>query len=106
MMKDPLQPERCAELLGALAAPERLKIVQILREGPHNVGEIAQLLKTSVVNASHHLSVLRHARLVRHEKQGRYMLYSLPPGILRDDKGEQQCLNLGCCKLELPDKEP
>lgn len=105
-MKDPLQPERCAELLGALAAPERLKIVQILREGPRNVGEIATLLNTSVVNTSHHLSVLRHARLVRHEKQGRYMLYSLPPGIQRDDTGTEQCINLGCCKLELPEKKP
>lgn len=102
-MKDPLQPDRCAELLGALAAPERLKIVQILRNGPRNVGEIAELLKTSVVNASHHLSVLRHAHLVCHEKQGRFMLYSLPSKILHDDKGEQ-CLDLGCCKLELPEK--
>ena len=103
-MKDPIQPDRCAELLGALAAPDRLKIVQILRSGPRNVGEIAEHLKISVVNASHHLSVLRHAHLVRHEKQGRFMLYSLPSNILHDDKGEQ-CLDLGCCKLELPDKK-
>ena len=83
--------------------PDRLKIVQILRGGPRNVGEIAELLKTSVVNTSHHLSVLRHSHLVRHEKQGRFMLYSLPPNILHDDKNEC-CLDLGCCKLELPEK--
>src|SRR4051794_13484837 len=101
-MKDPLQPDRCAELLGALAAPERLKIIQLLRGGPKNVGELAELLKTPLVNASHHLSVLRHARLVHHEKQGRYMLYSLPPSMICDEKGRAPHLDLGCCRLELP----
>ena len=60
-MKDPLQPNRCAELLSALAAPERLRIVRFLREGPRNVTEIAEMLGTTVVNVSHHLAVLRHA---------------------------------------------
>lgn len=101
-MKDPLQPERCAELLGALAAPDRLKIIQFLRGGSRTVGEIAEQLKTSIANASHHLSVLRHAHLVKHEKQGRYMLYSLPPRVLHEGDGEQ-CLDLGCCRLELPE---
>jgi DNA-binding transcriptional ArsR family regulator len=103
-MRDPLQPERCAELLAALAAPDRLKIIQILRGGPKNVGEIADLLKASVVNVSHHLQVLRHARLARCEKQGRFMLYSLSPNVLQDEKGEQ-CLDLGCCRLELPEQQ-
>src|SRR5262245_19571344 len=84
-MKDPLQPKRCARLLSALAAPERLRIIRYLREGPRNVSEIAEMLKTSVVNASHHLTVLRHAGLVRNEKQGRYMLYSLPPKVFQPD---------------------
>jgi DNA-binding transcriptional ArsR family regulator len=102
-MKDPLQPKRCAELLGALAAPERLQIIQLLREGPKNVGEIAELLKASFVNVSHHLQVLRHARLVRCEKKGRFMLYSVSPNVLQDENGEQ-CLDLGCCRLELPER--
>ena len=37
MSKDPLEPRRCAELLAALAAPERLKIVRLLADGPHTV---------------------------------------------------------------------
>ena len=62
--KDPLQPQRCAELLGALAAPERLKIVRFLAEGPHNVTEIAEMLAVPAVNVSHHIAVLKYARLI------------------------------------------
>ena len=100
-MKDPLQPQRCARLLSALAAPERLRIIRYLRDGPRNVSEIAGMLQTAVVNASHHLMVLRHAGLVRSEKQGRFMLYSVTPNVLRPES-EGDRLDLGCCRLELP----
>ena len=39
-MDDPLQPQHCAEMLSALAAPERLQIIRLLRDGPRSVGEI------------------------------------------------------------------
>jgi DNA-binding transcriptional ArsR family regulator len=95
-MNDLLDATRCAELLGALAAPDRLRIVQLLRAGPRNVGEIAADLKVSIVNVSHHLGVLRHANLVHHEKSGRYMFYSLTPSVLHNSEGK--FLNLGCCR--------
>jgi DNA-binding transcriptional ArsR family regulator len=105
-MPDPLQPHRCAELLGALAAPERLRIVRLLRDGPHSVSELADRLEVALVNVSHHLSVLRHAGLVQSRRQGRNILYSLPPGLLQlDEPTATGCcdhLNLGCCRLELP----
>ncbi len=101
-MKDPLQPQHCARMLSALAAPERLRIIRFLRDGPRNVGEIAESLKTAVVNVSHHLQVLRHAGLVRNRKQGRYVLYSLSPNLLQSEEGLKDLLDLGCCRLELP----
>jgi DNA-binding transcriptional ArsR family regulator len=102
--KDPLQPKRCAELLAALAAPERLRIVRYLRDGPRNVTEISEMLQAPPVNVSHHLHVLRHASLVQGEKQGRFVLYSLCPGVLVPDEVDEQHdhINLGCCRLELP----
>ena len=48
-MKDPLQPQHCAEMLGALAAPERLQIIRQLREGPSNVTDLAEKNGTIVV---------------------------------------------------------
>ena len=103
--KDPLEPQRCAELLSALAAPERLKIVRYLAEGPHNVTEIAEMLDIPPVNLSHHLTVLKHATLIQARKQGRFVWYSLREGILDEAvKAGVPCeaLDLGCCKLELP----
>jgi DNA-binding transcriptional ArsR family regulator len=103
--KDPLQPQRCAELLSALAAPERLKIVRFLAEGPHNVTEIADMLSVPAVNVSHHLTVLKGARLIRNKKKGRFVWYELTPGVLGDavEAGvPREALNLGCCRLEIP----
>jgi DNA-binding transcriptional ArsR family regulator len=104
--KDPLQPARCAELLSALAAPERLKIVRYLTTGPHTVTEIAQMLKlVNVVNVSHHLSVLKNAKLIAGKKKGRFVWYALRPGVLEEvvEAGVPgDALNLGCCRLELP----
>jgi hypothetical protein len=33
---------------------------------------------------------------------GRYILYSLPPGILQDDGVPTEHLDFGCCRLENP----
>lgn len=103
--KDPLQPRRCAELLAALAAPERLKIVRFLADGPHNVTEIADMLGIPAVNVSHHLTVLKHARLIHGKKRGRFVWYGLHPGVLEEavEAGvPREALNLGCCRIELP----
>ena len=105
MAKDKLQPVRCAEVLGALAAPERLKIVRFLADGSRNVTEIAEMLAIPSVNVSHHLAVLKVAKLIRGKKAGRFVHYSLCPGVLDDAVGagiSEQALNLGCCRLALP----
>ena len=101
----PLDHEQCARMLAALAAPERLKIVRFLAEGPHNVTEIAAAVGITALNLSHHLTVLKTATLIWAEKQGRFVVYSLCPGVLEDavEAGvPKEALNLGCCRLELP----
>jgi DNA-binding transcriptional ArsR family regulator len=103
--RDPLQPERCARLLAALAAPERLKIVRFLAGGKHTVTEIVEMLDIPAVNVSHHLTVLKGAGLIRGTKRGRFVDYSLRPGVLGDavEAGvPKEALDLGCCRLELP----
>jgi ArsR family transcriptional regulator len=103
-MTDSLQPEHCARMLRALADPERLQIINFLRAGPRNVGELAELLHAKVVNVSHHLGVLRHAGVVLDEKQGRFVVYRLHPDVFRpsDDSSEAATLDLGCCRLQIP----
>ena len=105
MARDPLQPDRCAKLLAALAAPERLKIVRFLAGGTHTVTEIVEMLRIAAVNVSHHLTVLKHAGLIRGVKRGRFVDYSLKPGVLEEavEAGvPKEALDLGCCRLELP----
>lgn len=105
MKNDPLQPRRCAELLAALAAPERLQIVRLLANGPHNVTEIVDALKIAALNVSHHLTVLKHAGLIHGDKQGRFVIYALCDGVLKEviEAGiPKETLDLGCCQIVLP----
>lgn len=82
MPRDPLDPLRCSELLAALAAPERLGIVRLLADGPHNVTQITAALKIPPLNVSHHLAVLKTARLIRGTKKGRFVWYEPGPDVL------------------------
>ena len=51
---------------------------------------------------SHHLGVLRNARLVVDEKHGKHVIYSLHPEVRPSKKPKQaDCIDLGCCRLEL-----
>lgn len=104
MPEDPLRPDQCAEMLSALAAPERLRIVRFLAPGPQTVTAIAGMLGVPAVNVSHHLNVLRHADLIAGKKQGRFVLYSLCPGVLEKVSAAREAgaINLGCCRLVLP----
>lgn len=96
-MSRSLEPERCAKTLRALADPERLRIIDCLRQGPRNVGDVAAALGSGMVNVSHHLGVLRHAGIVTDQKRGRHVVYRLHPEVFRDGH-----LDLGCCRLEIP----
>jgi DNA-binding transcriptional ArsR family regulator len=107
MAKDPLQPKRCAELLSALAAPERLKIIRLLADGERNVTQIIEAVGVPALNVSHHLTVLKNAKLIRSDKRGRFVWYSLRAGVLEDavEAGiPTEALNLGCCRIEFPPK--
>lgn len=105
-MDDVLQSDRCAALLKAIADPERLKIVQCLRGGPHSVGDIAAELQQEIANISHHLSVLREAGFVLSEKRGRFVVYSLNPQffVAKADGQTPDRIELGCCQVDLPPK--
>src|SRR5262245_59533951 len=103
-MDDVLQSSRCAQLLKAIADPERLRIVQCLRSGTHHVSEIADILELEIANVSHHLGVLRESGYVLAEKQGRFVVYSLNPKVFVNKQGSKSPnrIDLGCCRIELP----
>ncbi|WP_339688426.1 metalloregulator ArsR/SmtB family transcription factor [Gimesia maris] len=104
MSKDRLQSDLCAEKLKALGEPIRLRIIDLLRDGERTVSVIADQLEEEVVNISHHLGILYHARLVTKRKEGRFVIYNLHPDVSAVSKSGKQHLDFGCCRLEVPDK--
>ena len=88
----------CAERLRAIADADRLRIVCVLQEGAKSVTEIAISLGVAVVNASHHLQVLRRAEVLATERRGRKIFYRLADGVFPRTPGE---LDLGCCRLQI-----
>src|SRR5262245_15877187 len=102
-MKDLLQSDYCAQMLRLLAEPDRLLIIQSLREGPKNVGDIAAATKQKIANVSHHLKVLREGGMVESEREGRFMLYRLSSvAYVQSPSGAVDHLDIGCCRLEIP----
>ena len=69
--------EDAAELLRALASPHRLAIVRELDAGARCVHELVDALGVSQPLVSQHLRVLRAGHLVRAERRGREIAYSL-----------------------------
>ncbi len=77
-----------AEWLGALADPTRLALLRVLATGgTQNVTQLAKATGCTVVNVSHHLGVMRAAGLVRDEKQGRFVLYTIRGAALVSASG-------------------
>ena len=61
----------------ALNDQTRRKILELLQEKDLTAGEIAQQFKMSFPSISHHLDLLKQAKLVTSEKDGQYVYYSL-----------------------------
>lgn len=72
------------ETLTALAEPNRLRIVELLRTGPRPVGEIGQKLHLQQPQVSKHLRVLKDAGLVEVKPLAQQRLYELRPEPLRE----------------------
>lgn len=104
---DAFQSESCADQLKALSEPIRLRIIDLLRRGELTVGDITQFLESELVTVSHHLQILKQAGLVEVKREGRFMIYSLRSDLLQKATGKsRQFLNLGCCRIEVPDEKP
>jgi DNA-binding transcriptional ArsR family regulator len=64
-----------AEMFRLLGDPSRLRIVLAITERERAVGEIATLTGLSGSLVSHHLRLLRAARLVRSRREGQHVFY-------------------------------
>lgn len=66
-------------LLKVLAEENRLHILRMLKRGEHCVCQIIERLDLSQSLVSHHLKSLKEAGLIRDDKRGMWVYYSLTP---------------------------
>ncbi len=84
MMLTADQTSELAEMFRLLGEPNRLSIVASCLDGPLNVGEITSRLALSQSLVSHHLRLLRAARLLKAGRRGKQVFYSIPDSHVRD----------------------
>jgi len=65
--------------LSALAEPNRLRIVELLRDNPYPVGEIARRLVLRQPQVSKHLRILSEAGIVKARPVAQQRVYQLQP---------------------------
>lgn len=68
----------------ALADPTRRKILELLKAGDMNAGEIADRFDIGKPSISHHLSVLKGADLVQAKRNGQNIVYSLNTTVFQE----------------------
>jgi ArsR family transcriptional regulator len=78
-------PADAASPFQALADPTRRAILRLLRSGSRTAGEIAEAIPDlSKPTLSHHFRVLSEAGLVRSERRGTFVVYTLQSNVLED----------------------
>jgi DNA-binding transcriptional ArsR family regulator len=76
-----------ARTFTALAEPNRLRIVELLRDNPHPVGEIAKRLRLRQPQVSKHLRVLSAAGIVSVRPAAQRRIYHLQPEPFKELDG-------------------
>ena len=69
--------EYVAKYFKALAEPMRLKVLNALRDGEKNVGQLTEISGCTQANISKHLSLLSQYDMVKRESRGNCVFYSI-----------------------------
>lgn len=83
LIKDLLY-EQVSRLAKAVASPKRLELIEVLCQGSKTVEQLAHDTELSVKLTSAHLKELKAARLVRAQRDGKYMIYELVDNHVAD----------------------
>jgi ArsR family transcriptional regulator len=68
----------------AISDPTRRQILKLLHDGSRTAGELAAEFQISKASMSHHFNVLKAADLIRSERRGQHILYSLDTTVFED----------------------
>ncbi len=73
-----------ADFFKALAHPMRIRILELLREGPLSVGQLQEAIGTPASSVSQQLAVLRSRNIVVTERRGTTVIYTVRDRELLD----------------------
>lgn len=77
----PLDPDKLdelhAELCKVFTHPTRVRILDLLRDGEENVGDLAEAMDLAQSNVSQHLNVMRNAGVLSYRREGNHVYYRL-----------------------------
>lgn len=78
---------KCCDLddfVKAMADETRQRILNLLQPGEMSVGELTKALGLTQPTTSHHLAIMRRARLVFARREGKQVFYRLSPVCVAD----------------------
>ncbi len=73
-----------SQIFKALSDPTRRRVLQLLKSGPLNAGELCEHFEVSKPTMSAHFAVLKEADLVHAEKAGKSVIYHLKLSVLEE----------------------
>jgi ArsR family transcriptional regulator len=82
--------EQAVECLKVLAHPLRLKILSCIMESSMNVSALEKIVKTSQPNISQHLAIMRYKGMLKQEKKGNEVFYSI-----KNDRLKKMLMSIG-----------
>ena len=68
----------------ALADPTRRRILKVLQSGSQTAGSLAENFPITRASLSHHFNILKAAELVRTERRGQHIVYSLNTTVIQE----------------------
>ncbi len=86
-----------SQFYSAFSNPTRLRILLVLLKGSKCVGKIANTLKVDQSVISSHLKILRHLKLVKTKRNGRFVRYSIQDKYIKNvlKEGLKHILKIG-----------
>lgn len=95
MPTDPDHARAAARFFRVLGDPTRLRILELLLEGPRTVSELVAALGVGQARISNHLACLRWCRFVEDERRGRRVVYRVVDERLGDLLAVARLLTVG-----------
>lgn len=75
---------RTQEAFAALSDPNRRKLLKLLQNGSKTAGELSEKFDITKGSLSHHFKVLKAADLIRSQRRGQHIVYSLNTTVFDD----------------------